>query len=75
MIEKTHLLKMANMVMPFGRYKGKVLIDLPEEYLLWLAKKGFPKGELGELLQFTLSIKIDGTDHLILPLKGRLNLD
>jgi uncharacterized protein (DUF3820 family) len=70
MIEKSHLLKIANMPMPFGRYQGRVLIDLPEEYLLWFSKKGFPKGELGELLQLTLSFKIDGSDSVIKPLKG-----
>jgi uncharacterized protein (DUF3820 family) len=74
MIEKSHLIKIANMKMPFGKYQGRVLMDIPEEYLLWFAKKGFPKGELGELLNLTLSIKIDGTDALLKPLKG-LSLD
>lgn len=49
---------------------GRVLIDLPEEYLLWFARKGeFPKGKLGMLMEMTLAIKIEGLDHLVKPLK------
>ena len=46
-----------------------MLIDLPEEYLLWFAKKGFPQGSLGELMALCLEIKIEGLDQLIKPLK------
>jgi hypothetical protein len=74
MIEKKHLVKIANLPMPFGKYQGRALIDLPEEYLLWFAKKGFPKGELGNLLELTLAIKIEGGESVIHPLKG-LSLD
>ena len=42
--------------MPFGKYQGRVIIDLPEEYLLWFAKKEFPKGELGLLMQLAMEI-------------------
>jgi uncharacterized protein (DUF3820 family) len=69
MIEKQHLLKIANTTMPFGKYQGRHLIDVPEEYLLWLSKKGWPAGELGKLLALTLEIKIEGLDKLIQPLK------
>ena len=69
MIEKQHLVKLANTTMPFGKYQGRRLIDVPEEYLLWLKKKGFPAGELGNLLELTLDIKIEGLDKLIQPLK------
>ncbi len=49
--------------MPFGKYKGRRLIDLPEEYLLWFARKDeFPAGKLGELMQITLLIKNRGAD-------------
>lgn len=47
MFEKTHLIKLAQMKMPFGKYAGRALIDLPEPYLLWFQKQGFPEGELG----------------------------
>ncbi|GKX54991.1 hypothetical protein SOASR030_11030 [Leminorella grimontii] len=71
MIEKTHLIKIANTPMPFGKYKGRMLVDVPDEYLLWFAKKGFPKGELGELMELTLALKIEGLDSVIRPLKGK----
>jgi uncharacterized protein len=71
MLEKEDLIKLANMAMPFGKYKGKVLIDLPEEYLLWFAKEGFPEGKLGELLQLALEIRKGGLESLIKPLRGK----
>jgi hypothetical protein len=69
MIEKQHLIKIANMKMPFGRYQGRVLLDLPDEYLLWFRKQGFPKGELGLLLELTLEVKTEGTDSVLHPLR------
>ena len=44
------LLQIARMEMPFGRYQGRRLIDLPEPYVVWWKEKGFPKGRLGMLL-------------------------
>ena len=69
MFEKQDLLKLARMTMPFGKYSGRILIDLPEEYLLWFAKKGFPQGELGRLLELALEIHINGLTEVIQPLK------
>lgn len=71
MFDKEDLLKLATLPMPFGKYKGRVLIDLPEEYLLWFAKKGFPEGQLGRLLQLALEIRINGLEQLLMPLKQR----
>ncbi|PPS58880.1 cytoplasmic protein [Pantoea sp. BRM17] len=60
-MEKQQLLAIASTVMPFGKYQGRLLIDLPEEYLLWFARKNaFPAGTLGALMQLTLAIKIEG---------------
>ncbi|MGY0218728.1 DUF3820 family protein [Endozoicomonadaceae bacterium StTr2] len=70
MFSKEDLLKLARMEMPFGKYAGRVLIDLPEEYLLWFAKKGFPNGELGRLMQLALEIRINGLEKIITPLKS-----
>lgn len=68
-MEKQNLLDIARTPMPFGKYAGRVLIDLPEEYLLWFAKKDFPNGRLGQLMALTLEIKIEGLEGLIEPLK------
>ncbi|MCU5771354.1 DUF3820 family protein [Erwiniaceae bacterium BAC15a-03b] len=69
-MEKENLIEIANTVMPFGKYKGRVLIDLPEPYLLWFARKDeFPAGHLGELMQLTLAIKIEGLEGLVKPLR------
>ncbi len=71
MLTKENLIKIAEIRMPFGKYKGTLLIDLPEEYLLWFnrADKGFPNGELGKLMELTLMLKVDGLDHLVKPLR------
>lgn len=69
MFDKEDLHTLATMAMPFGKYQGRVLIDLPEEYLLWFAKKGWPSGRLGELLQLALEIKSNGLSYLLQPLK------
>ncbi len=55
--------------MPFGRYKGSVIADLPEEYLLWFEKKEFPNGRLGDLLKLALMLSIDGSIAILEPLR------
>lgn len=71
MFEQKNLLKLAEVNMPFGKYQGRLIIDLPEEYLLWFAKKEFPGGELGILMRLALEIKIEGLEKLIDPLRNR----
>ncbi len=61
--------KLANMRMPFGRYAQRRLIDLPETYLIWFSHKGFPPGELGDMLRSVLEIKTNGLEYLLDPLK------
>jgi len=61
------------MKMPFGKYKGKTLCDLPIHYLEWFAGEGFPKGKLGMLLLSTIyEIKLNGLENLIAPLKRQV---
>lgn len=70
MLEKEHLIKVANTPMPFGKYKGKMIIELPESYLLWFSREGFPKGQLGDLLQLALEIEINGLRDMVRVLKN-----
>lgn len=65
------LLKLARTKMPFGKYAGTLLVDLPEPYLVWFRQQGFPGGELGELLQCLYEIKLNGLEYLFAPLKTR----
>jgi hypothetical protein len=69
--EREYFIKLAQMRMPFGRYSGSLLIDLPETYLVWFRQKGFPKGELGKMLESVLEIKTNGLEYLFDPIKGR----
>ena len=63
------LLTLVRMKMPFGKYKGTVLCNLPVSYLEWFAKEGFPPGKMGMLLATIYEIKINGLDYLLTPLK------
>jgi len=63
------LLELVDYRMPFGKYKGYRLIDLPEPYVVWFAQKGFPRGKLGELLQTVFEIKVNGLEYLFDPLR------
>lgn len=64
------LIRLANTKMPFGKYAGRYLVDLPEAYVLWFKGKGFPKGPLGEQLKSIYEIKVNGLESLIRPLIG-----
>lgn len=59
------------MEMPFGKFKGRLLADLPVSYLEWFARKGFPEGKLGVLLQTVLEIKMNGLEEILYELKRR----
>jgi len=60
--------RLANARMSFGKYSGRLLIDLPEAYVVWFAQKGYPQGELGEQLASLYAIKENGLESLLRPL-------
>ena len=68
-LEQNDLIKLTTVEMPFGKYQGRLLIDLPESYVLWFYDQGFPQGELGKLLGLLYEIKLNGLDDLINPLR------
>ena len=63
------LATITTMKMPFGKYKGRVLCELPVEYLEWFARKGFPPGKMGMLLSTVYEIKLNGLEYLLAPIK------
>ncbi len=72
-MDKQVLLDLVTMQMPFGKYKGRILCNLPEHYLVWYHSKGFPKGKLGMLLYTLYEIKLNGLEYLLKPLKKGKN--
>jgi len=67
--DRADLLKLARARMPFGKFAGTLLVDLPEPYLVWFRQQGFPDGELGTMLQCIYEIKLNGLEYLFEPLK------
>lgn len=63
--DKRKLLELAHYKMPFGKYKGRYLVDLPLAYLVWFNQKGFPNGSLGDHMRTMLDLKSDGLEPLI----------
>jgi len=55
--------------MPYGKFEGRRICDIPEYYLVWYKRKGFPKGKLGMLLETMYEIKLNGLEYLLDPLK------
>lgn len=72
MLDKQHLKAVVEERMPFGKYQGRLIADLPEDYLLWFAKKGLPSGRLGALMQLMLVIRENGLESLLDPLRRSL---
>ncbi|MDA3787913.1 MAG: DUF3820 family protein [Desulfobacula sp.] len=62
--DKTAFIALKTTRMPFGKYKGLRLVDLPEPYIVWFSQKGYPEGKLGELLKAIYEIKLNGLEYL-----------
>jgi uncharacterized protein len=65
------LQKLVDQTMPFGKYQGRLIADLPGDYLNWFAREGFPKSEIGRLLQLMHEIDHNGLSDLLTPLRQR----
>ncbi len=63
--QREFLIQLANTKMPFGKYKGTYLIDIPEYYIVWYHQKGFPKGKLGLQMQTVYELKLNGLEHIL----------
>jgi uncharacterized protein len=63
------LMQLVTMQMPFGKYKGTLLCNLPVSYLEWFNRTGFPDGKLGMLLRTIHEIKSNGLEYLLVPIK------
>jgi uncharacterized protein (DUF3820 family) len=68
MDQKQQLIELIKMKMPFGKYKDHYLLELPEPYLVWFSKQGFPNGKLGEQLRIIHEIKTNGTEKELYPI-------
>ncbi len=69
---KQFLIKLAQTKMPYGKYKGKYMIDLPEFYVVWYRNKGFPKGQIGEMLATVYELKLNGLEDLVRNIQRQL---
>ena len=63
------LVSLVKTKMPFGKYQGRLLADLPENYLLWFERQGFPRGRLGQQLALMHTIVVNGLESLLTPLR------
>lgn len=63
------LQRLVTLAMPYGKYKGRLIADLPGQYLNWFARSGFPAGEIGRLLQLMQEIDHNGLTELLTPLR------
>jgi uncharacterized protein (DUF3820 family) len=70
-IDPEKMLLLVSRTMPYGKYQGRLLADLPGHYLNWFAREGFPRGELGALLALMHEIDHNGLSALLDPLRGR----
>ena len=67
-INNQDLLDAVNQIMPFGKYKGRKLLELPEPYLVWFYAQGFPESKLGRQLALMYEVKLNGLEGMLKPL-------
>lgn len=67
--QRKHMIELVTTRMPYGKYKSRMLCDLPEHYLVWYHAKGFPDGKIGKLLHTMYEVKLNGLEFLLDPLK------
>lgn len=72
MMDPTVLYDLVTVEMPYGKYKGVIICNLPEHYVVWYHENGFPEGRLGMLLSTLYEIKVYGLEDLLKPLKKSL---
>jgi uncharacterized protein (DUF3820 family) len=65
------LIEAINVIMPFGKYAGRPLLNLPEPYLVWFKQQGFPHGKLGEQLALMYEVKLNGLEGMLKPLLNK----
>ncbi|MDA0570303.1 DUF3820 family protein [Burkholderia gladioli] len=70
-MDASELERLVSFVMPFGKYKGRVIAELPGHYLNWMAREGFPRGEVGRLLALMHEIDHNGLKDMLEPLRKR----
>ncbi|NLC09312.1 MAG: DUF3820 family protein [Gammaproteobacteria bacterium] len=70
-MQPEHLQRLVTVKMPFGKYRGRLIADLPGDYLNWFARKGFPAGNLGQLLALMQEIDHNGLSELLTPLRNK----
>jgi uncharacterized protein len=68
---REHLIKLAYAKMPYGKYAGRYLSDIPEPYVIWLKNNALPKGELGNLILEIYEIKVNGLEELLQKIRNR----
>ncbi|MFT6066667.1 MAG: hypothetical protein ACJAQX_002563 [Polaribacter sp.] len=71
LLDREFLVDLANMKMPFGKFKGRFLIDLPEHYIVWYRNKGFPKGKLGQQMNLVYELQLNGLEDIVREIKKR----
>jgi uncharacterized protein (DUF3820 family) len=69
--DREFLIEVSKMRMPYGKYKGTFLIDLPEHYVVWYHNKGFPKGKMGQMLGLVYELKLNGLEDMIREIRKR----